>query len=208
MLLILEGLNGTGKSTYAQALAKRLGAPVFRPFRQSGDIHLGKGEGAKLVERLGELAIFANCHVEDIILADFAAAVPLPTVILDRSLPSALVYGMREKQTLPRREEGAPRFAYTPEACQELFEMWEARLEKAGALWVHLVAPYSVIKERTKGRSIPSRRDAEALDRAYQRLFQRTRLPRMAIDTGSVEVERGVERIVAALEERRAGGSG
>lgn len=95
MILILEGLNGVGKTSIANAVSEQTGIPVYRAFRQGKDVHWG--EGSKLEVGLLEMGVPLNTHVEDLYAADLLATFKGVNVILDRSMISAIAYGVPEK---------------------------------------------------------------------------------------------------------------
>jgi thymidylate kinase len=126
-IIILEGVNGTGKSTYAEKLSAVLEAPVIRPFRQGPDHHF---TGTTQVEReLKALGVPYNTHVDDLYTADILGRLlkfnkQMP-VILDRSVGSAIAHGER-----PLRDAG------------RLLGLWRQSLgADAPVLYVWLTAP-------------------------------------------------------------------
>lgn len=97
MILILDGLNGTGKTTIAKRLAERYTYPIYRVFRRpdtpGGDVHWSSGSDTSETSFLKSVGVPYNTFVDDLYTADFLAKVRPRGVILDRSLPSAFAYG-------------------------------------------------------------------------------------------------------------------
>ncbi len=183
MIVIFEGANGVGKTAYATGLAKQEGWPVYRAYRRGGEHH---DEG--WLKKLRDLGIPANRYAEDMFLAEYLRAFK-PTVILDRSLPSALVYDEVFKQsTVPSGAAGP------------LLDLWQESLSRQKVLYVWLIASHSVAKERGSG-AVLARRERDALDRRFARLFARIEFPKLRLDTGEIPIEDGLSRIVRVLRE-------
>lgn len=181
-VVILEGVNGVGKSTYARALEAELGWPMYRPFRRDPDNHW---TGIEL-DNLRQLQIPVNTFVEDACAAD--ALVQLKaSAIMDRSMPSALVYA---------KVEGQPN---APTLDHLLWWQETLRGHAGGVLLVQLEAPLEAIQERIGGRA-PTAERCKALTSAYSKVFQRIRLPKMRINTARISVERGIKMIKGAFE--------
>ena len=68
-VIILEGVNGTGKSLYAKKLAGGLNAAIIRTFRQ-GDNHHFTGD-TPMERDLKALGVPYNTHVDEMYVADF-----------------------------------------------------------------------------------------------------------------------------------------
>ena len=83
-VVVLEGIEGTGKTT----LAASLDGIIYRPLRPT----LARLTAEELAT-WAELVVPVNTYVEDIYTADLLAILrPAQTIILDRSMPSGLVY--------------------------------------------------------------------------------------------------------------------
>lgn len=185
MIVIVEGANGVGKSTYAHEL-ESCGLTLYRAFRRGNtELHWGAKEGGEEVVRgqLEALGIPLNTYIDDLYLADFIQSFKLDAVF-DRSLPSAIAYGSLGQLN------GA--------TVGELLEMWQLMVKhsKSPVLYVWLQTTYELAKERTKGRWMPNKRGYHSLVNSYEKLFQRIRLPKIAINTDMVTVARGIKRIM------------
>jgi thymidylate kinase len=158
VIIILEGLNGGGKSTVAKRLSKRFALPLFRPFRRgNSDIHYG--EGKEYEQRLRGWNVPINTHIEDLYAADLLTIVD-GSVILDRSLPSAIVYGTAE---------GCP---LLPENTSEMFQFWVDLYRGSDVLYVWLYAEYEVAKSRCEGRYWPTTMTHHCYSRMHQHFDQ------------------------------------
>jgi thymidylate kinase len=94
VIIILEGLNATGKSTLASQLSGELGYPVIRMFRRSTDDHLDGGLVQYVRQSFG---IPANTYIEDAFVAE-TLVLTKASAILDRSMPSGTAYGILENR--------------------------------------------------------------------------------------------------------------
>jgi thymidylate kinase len=92
LLIVIEGVNGVGKTTLAKSLSEYLGIRIFKPFRTDHDIHWGTGH--HLEQSLARFGVPVNSHQEDFFIADFLATYTEAEAILDRGMPSAVGYGM------------------------------------------------------------------------------------------------------------------
>lgn len=177
MLIILEGLNGVGKSTYAKALAVELGATVYRPFRTHSDEHFN-GQ-TKIELELKALGVPSNTYLEDIFAADFLGKLAPRNsirVILDRSLPSAVVYGSIRQ--------------YNAEA---LLALWQELLRPEHALYVWLRAKADVRTGRLVGRGTDHLKTSELMERKFQMCFGLITMPKLVLETDIVSLEEGVQ---------------
>lgn len=166
MIIVLEGLNGVGKSTCAQQLSEGLGIPLYRPFRMgNSDLHWGHEGEAERVLR-DDYRIPLNTHIEDIFTADLLGVLNAD-VILDRSLPSAVAYGI-----LNDHLDGYYR---NLETSRRLLAYWQELLTQSGArvLYVWMTVAYDVAKHRCKGRWFPSNADWRTLDKLFTLIFER-----------------------------------
>jgi len=187
LIIVLEGVNGTGKSTYAEKLSKGLNAPVLRPFRQGPDHHF---TGTTSIEReLKALAVPYNTHVDDIYTADILARLlkfnkHIP-VILDRSVGSAIAHGER-----PLRDAG------------RLLGLWQQLLgPDTHVVYVWLTAPWSVANPRLaldrRGRF--TEEEHKRLHGLFRYVFEMVRYTKLEIDTANVDANDGVKQIVELM---------
>jgi len=101
VLVVVEGVNGGGKSTLVAALKEQHDLVELKPFRAFRSGHWGNnGTGAEILQRL---RVPFNSPVEDLFIADAISAMAArQSFILDRSLPSGLAYADME----PRHAAG------------------------------------------------------------------------------------------------------
>lgn len=187
-IVVLEGINGVGKTTYAQALSASLAVPVYRAFRDNIGAHWGeRSERERILRNFG---VPLNTHVDDLYVADMLATFKRG-VVLDRSMPSALAYGSIQG------------LMTVGEYRKQMMEFWEASLLASGlrVLYVWLTAPYDVAKARCEGRAWPMNKNEHGrLARAFELSFQKTRLPKKQINTAEVSQEQGLKSILKTLE--------
>lgn len=91
MIVILEGLEGVGKTEAAQHISRTLGLPIYRAFRSNPYERFG--EGNHIEAMLRKLGVPINTHVEDLYVADLLTTIG-GDVILDRSMPSGYAYAL------------------------------------------------------------------------------------------------------------------
>lgn len=91
MIVILEGVNGAGKTTLAYEFVK-LGFTRVKPFLSDTKRHWDTELEAR--DSLSRCGISTNTFVEDMFVAEVISQIPSTDIILDRSLPSAIVYGL------------------------------------------------------------------------------------------------------------------
>lgn len=171
MLIIFEGINGTGKSTCAQALSERLGAPVVRPFRHD-DHSIHWGMGGQLETALRSFGVPLNTHVDDLYVADILSIFH-PNAILDRSVPSGIAYSGALKQS------------------QELFEFWceQVASYRGPTLYVYMVASYDVSKQRCGADRMPSKGAWNDLKKSFDFMYAKYPHTKMTLDTTEICVE-------------------
>jgi len=191
MIILLEGVNGVGKTTYARRLAEKLELKVYRAMRSDDDEnHWGVSDKHwnELQERLAKAEVPINTHVDDLFVADFMAAFE-PSVILDRGLYSAIAYGETYHQPFSR---------YESDIKEWIIRFWESRMKKAGAFLVHMTASYEAAKERCEGRFCPNKQEYHRLQNVFDKLFRRSNLTKMAVNTEKVKLEDGVDWVIRA----------
>lgn len=186
MIIVLEGVNGTGKSTYARRLAGGLNVAVIRPFRQGPDHHF---TGDTPVER--ELKAFGvpyNTHVDELYTADFLGrmlkAGQRPGAVLDRSVASCIVHGDR-----PVSDAGS------------LVSLWSRLLgADAPVVYVWLTAPWHISHERLVAAGRAEHSEPRAAHQRRQQIFRHVydliTYPKMEIDTGTTFVDDGLKQII------------
>lgn len=188
MILLIEGVNGTGKTTLAQALSKKTGFPIYRPFRTSMTDHTELPD--KFRDGLRTMGVPVNTHAEDLYLADFLAHQyqhsPVD-LILDRSMPSAVAYGLADN-TMP-----IPGVSVLP-AATTLYLVWEERMLATDVLWVHLHASFETVRERSGARA-PNRERYNILSKHFNQMLVRTKLERLVLNTDSLTTDQAVDRI-------------
>ncbi len=129
-IIVVEGCEGVGKTTLAQALSGRLGVPVIRPFRPPGVHH---GTGSEHEQILIDLDIPYNTWIDDMYVADLLRTFRTGGV-LDRSFPSALVH-----------HSGPPK-----RQVEKAWNLWQLMLNQAGgALYVWIQGSYELARSRT-----------------------------------------------------------
>jgi len=186
MILILEGTNGTGKSTCAKLLSPILGAPVYRPFRRgNSDLHWGSCSVQEKQLR-EQFKVPLNTHIEDLYVADLISTVET-NIILDRSIPSAISYGLMEHDPL------------LPNDTVELFFYWQKMLLEQKALYVWMTATYDTARKRSINR-IPSwwpinREQYDELESTFSILYSLCELSKLCVNTENMGVDEVVETI-------------
>lgn len=173
MIIILEGLNGVGKTTYARALAERLDIPIVRPFRREGQ-HLGREDGGRQ-QRFHDLGIPVNTYVEDVFTAEFLGSTGY-SAVLDRGMGSAVAYGMLYG-TLPNAD-----------TAERVLNLWEETIQRHPdtVIYVNMVARPEVRKARCKNRWSPDVEQTAVLEKWFKRVFQTIELDKMQIDTSDI----------------------
>lgn len=184
MIIVLDGLEGTGKSTAARILSRQLGLPVYRAFRPNPDDHFN---GDTLQERmLRRLRVPVNTYVEDMFVVDLLATTGA-SAILDRSMPSAVAYGTLHKD-------------WTEAEAAEGFSYWMDRLERCEDVsYLYMTCNRHVSQIRSAGR----RRDLDDEAHLHDRFMYcwREMSPRFnahTLDTSN----HGVEAMMADIAKR------
>ena len=169
MIVVLEGVNGAGKTALAQGLRQQLDWPVYRPFRPTDEFRWDSYEGSVLQRELFQLDIRPNTHVEDLHFADAAAQCKFDA-ILDRSALSAVVYG---------EESGDPVCA---RAGEQIIDIWGSAMMQAGAITVLLEISWEGARERLNGDRLLSREKHDRMQERFAELANRTPMPLYQID--------------------------
>ena len=137
MIIVLDGLEGTGKSTAAGILSSKLGLPVYRAFRPEAGMHW-TGD-THLEAMLRRLRVPVNTYVEDLFMVDMLSTVG-GSAILDRSMPSAVAYGTLHKD-------------WTEAQAIEGFSYWMDRLEQCqDVVYLYVTCDRYIAQIRSKGR--------------------------------------------------------
>lgn len=197
MIIVLEGLNGVGKTACANALSKQTGVPVVRPFRHDDATHLGREDGG-LQDALRALGIPANTYVEDAFVADFLRSTGA-SAILDRSMASGIAYGLLYGNV-------------KVDQVKPLLQLWSRALKASPrpVLYVYMVAQQHVRMERTEGRWRPTQAQEGKLVRCFDKVFDALKLPKVRLDTtdsagATFSARRAMKAFERSLAERRQG---
>lgn len=184
-VIIFEGTNGVGKSTYVKVLAQILNAPAYRAFKRPGADHHADGE----LDRLRAMGIPANTFVDDMYLADMSRMID-HEIIVDRSFPSAVAYEMVEHQ-------GTFKGDWVHYAVE-----WERLLSysRRPVLLVRLHCLRSIALERMTGH-VPDGKAAMELEAWLDRAMEVLDLPQMTINTGRTSIPEGIRRVKAEMED-------
>lgn len=185
-VIILEGVNGTGKSLYAKKLAGGLNAAIVRPFRQ-GDNHHFTGD-TPMERDLKALGVPYNTHVDEMYVADLLGKLGRAgqrfSVVLDRSIGSAIAHGDR-----PLSDAG------------KLVDVWARLLgPEAQVVYVWLKAPWHVAHARLvasgRGEHGDDERRHARLHGLFQLAYDLVPYPKLVIDTSVTLVDEGVRKVV------------
>ncbi len=170
-MIILEGCNGVGKTTYAKMLSHILDAPVYRAFR-NGERYDGD------LERARSLGIPVNTYVDDMYMADISRVIS-NEVILDRSLMSAVAY------------DGGMSLIWEKRLAD-----WSERLKQSfrPAFVVRLVASYDVARSRMGGH-VPSLDEYRRLELMFSWCASRVDIPVAVVNTSNRSVIDGLRAI-------------
>lgn len=191
MIIILEGVNGTGKSEAAKLLSSITGMPIWRPFRTSPDIHWNHNDD-DIGRTLRELGVPLNTFCDDLYVADALRTLRDSSVILDRSMLSAFAYSALQGES----------WIKDAEVSDWVWRYWEESLLLRGndVLVVYLRTQYETSKARCEGRWHPNKTEWAHLVRLYEKLLRRTRIPARVFDTEMFTTEDVVNRILRANE--------
>lgn len=191
-LVILEGANGVGKSTYAKRLEIAMNALTLRPFRPNSDFHF-RGT-SDLEAKLRAARVPVNSHIEDFYAADLLSKIEPKTkanFVFDRSLPSALVYS------------GWPSALYVTAAPRtSMIDFWESILEPIqNRLYVWLDGSADTCEGRQMTRSEAretrtSRPSFAVLQREFDQIFNQIKMPKLYIDTSLDDVNDGLDAVL------------
>lgn len=185
MIIVLEGVRGTGKTEAAKRLSERYNAPIVRPFRPTLAHH---HSGDSTVEQeLKALGVPVNTYVEDMYVADILSTIiqhtPSAHFVLDRSMGSAIAH-----RSCPE-DDGA------------VLRVWQRLLSRAqAARYVWLRVPYAVACQRVAGRPMPSQGEYAALDNRFSRVYEGLTVPKFKLVTADIAVDGVVSAIGSWLD--------
>lgn len=178
MIVIVEGINGSGKSTLVESLIKNLWrgqwAVYYRPFLTGR----WNDEWVKFMRE--QVKIPVNTYIEDLFVDDALAVAARAgagsNIIRDRSLPSAIAYGIFYG------------IISSDHPINGWMELWQKSLLQAGegqALYIQLRCSYGDSKERCNHKNFPFKNKDEWLEVAgwIDWCWQRITIPKLCIDT-------------------------
>lgn len=182
MIIVIEGMEGTGKTTLAQGLEEALGIQHYRPLRPSG-VGSHWDVVTDHVRLLQRFAVPFNTMAEDFFTADVLAHFGV-SAILDRSMPSGVAYSM-----VPFKE------------ASRALDWWEQRLVGCEPLCIQLNCSRSVCVERVKERAHERSRWLNIRDR-LDKCWEHLKMPKVVLSTesapASVTLERALEYVSSA----------
>lgn len=188
---ILEGVNGTGKTTLSRLLSRHYGgAPIIRPFHnQNPNSHWGQTMDTE-ERNLRAMGVPIQTPADDMYVADMLMKMQPRVAICDRSLITGMSYGDFDEE--PRR------------ATREwALEYWAGMLTKHHkATLVHLVADYDTCKQRCQGEGRRPHRERDEWDQltdkyaatveAASKLMDRT----VIIDTSVLDASDALKAVI------------
>ena len=188
MLVIFEGINGSGKTTYAEELSKITGAKIGKVFRASNN-KLHWGDNSDLKDMLTDLKVPLNTHIDDLFMADFLSTFKV-NAILDRTIVSAIAYG--------RTYGNLDGWYKEKNVVGKLINFWSYLIDKCNhpILYVWLQVSYDAMLKRCDGRWHPNKLEYDKLNKEYRRLFVRIQFPKIVIPTEYKSVDSGLKRII------------
>lgn len=160
MIVILEGLNGTGKTSVAKALAADRGYKIYRPLREGVSSHW---DDSGLKRQLTDCRVQSNSYLDDVFAVD--ALVQMESrewsVVLDRSMPSAVAYGLLNGTVKGEAHRNA------------LLTYWKRRLLQlqTPVLYFWLQSEHDVARSRTAGR-YPSNEHLGSLFSSFEACYE------------------------------------
>lgn len=201
--VILEGLNGVGKSAYAKAIADATGLAIYRPFRPSTDHHWfnaasnwkGNADHKQLFDEYRAHGVPVNSYVDDLYVADALRTLRAPA-LLDRSMPTSFVY-----ETMFNEE-----FKNNKDKQAFIWAAWTEALRDSGLplLYVYLHCAYLDSKERCGTRWHPNRLQWDRMRTLYDKLNERVaRLPfvrMISVNTSIVPVSDALRTTIRAID--------
>jgi thymidylate kinase len=140
VIVIIEGVNGVGKTTLARKLALSLRCPLYKPFRPESMGHWETGD--RIEQFLSRHEVPINGIVEEFFMWDALRTFRPSQCVLDRSVTSALVYG----------ELGELRE-------QEIWEWWRAQADGLDVFYCWLTATWETARQRSARAGSKTRYD-------------------------------------------------
>jgi thymidylate kinase len=191
MLVIFEGINGSGKTTYAEELSKITGAKIGKVFR-AGNNKLHWGDNSDLKDMLTDLKVPLDTHIDDLFMADFLSTFKV-NVILDRTIVSAIAYG--------RTYGNLDGWYREKNVVGKLINFWSYLIGKCNPpmLYVWLQVSYEALANRCNGRWYPNKLEYNKLSKEYRKLFFRIQFPKIVIPTEYKSVDDGLKRIIGYI---------
>jgi len=177
-VVILDGLNASGKTFCAETLSELLPAPIIRPFRENNE-HLGREDkGAQ--ENLHKLGIPANTFVDDAYTSDFLVQTGV-SAVLDRSMGSGIAYGLLYGNIANMKH------------ARELLSLWQESITRynGNILYVYMIARKEVRKKRCKaeGRWHPNASQDKLLYKVFDLVFRCIEFEKILVDSSDIAQE-------------------
>jgi len=185
MIVVLEGINGTGKTTVANLLKGLTTLVLYKPFE---DVKRpNKVTGERDYGDLQRWGVSVNTFWEDLVVADLVSKTS-PGIILDRSLPSAIAYDC----------------AGDSSNYKSMIKWWEERIKQGSRgklVYVQLDVAYEVAKSRCVGdvRWCPNKKDYTAIQKRFDKVWKMITIPKIKIDTKQGDPRHTVDRILRML---------
>jgi thymidylate kinase len=188
MIIILEGVNGVGKSTYATLLSAKLRLPIIRPFRINHTTHTGNDSKYEL--ELKKYGVKPNTHIDDLYVADLLRQLQ-SGAILDRAIPSAIAYAKMRGESFPPKDK-----------YKNLLAFWEGMIQSISQplLYVWMRAEYDDARERAGARWPLNKAKFNSLETTFDQAFKTLHIPKKQINTSTVDVSEGIKIICQASQ--------